>query len=574
VSNRSQLVAKYGESGASRIDAALVELARVTNAEGRVHSQVLYVDDEQSLAIYGLRRSDPKSAEETSAILRRIEEQLTDGIAGDGSRFLSYVLLVGGNDIVPFHALPNPSEDQDELVLSDHPYACEDSSLLVLQRSVGRLPDGSTGDPSYLLRLINVATEAHRRQQKQSVAHCGLLWQAISGLWDRVDSTRAATSFGYSASIWRKAAQEVFGSIGSAAQLRTSPPLDSETMPTFGPIAPNYQYYNLHGLQDSASWYGHRDPTFTADYPQFPIAITPDNIPSVTRPQTVVFSEACYGAYTLGKDQASSIALRFMGAQAIGLVGSTALAYGGIGLPLIGADLLARTFWELVKAGQPLGDALYLSKRALAQEMLARQGYLDPEDHKALLSFVLYGDPTLVAPVRTGLEGINTTHSGAFSGSGAETSILDLAASTHNGALLQSTEGAPESVKLCRQRVVKTDLVPSGLMSRLQHELSSYLPSSIWRDISISAQAPCRGDGCSDKCDLCRALAMEESIQDAAKSSGSTHEWLPPHAELVFTLKEQSSACARGAESAMIHHQIAKLTVDGQGHLMKLAISR
>jgi hypothetical protein len=345
-------------------------------------------------------------------------------------------------------------------------------------------------------------------------------------------------------------------------------------MPALGPVAPNYQYYNLHGLQDSANWYGHRDPTFTADYPQFPIAITPGNIPSVARPQAVIFSEACYGAYTLGKDQASSIALQFMGTQAIGLAGSTALAYGGISLPLIGADLLARTFWELVKAGQPLGDALYLSKRALAQEMLARQGFLDPEDHKALLSFVLYGDPTLVAPVRRRLDNLDTANDGAFSGSGLQVPSTDLAAGTYNGVLLESTEGAGESLKLCRQRVVKTDLVPSGLMTRVQHELSSYLPSSIWRDISISAQAPCRGDGCSDRCDLCRALAMEETSPAAKKSSDPSQDWLPPHAELVFTLKEESSAGVRGAEGATIHHQIAKVTVDGQGHLMKLAISR
>jgi hypothetical protein len=41
----------------------------------------------------------------------------------------------------------------------------------------------------------------------------------------------------------------------------------------------------------------------------------------------------------------------------------------------------------------PAGEALRRAKISLAQQMLKRQGYLDSEDQKTLISFILLGDP-------------------------------------------------------------------------------------------------------------------------------------------------------------------------------------
>jgi hypothetical protein len=68
-------------------------------------------------------------------------------------------------------------------------------------------------------------------------------------------------------------------------------------------------------------------------------------------------------------------------------------SYGSISTPLIAADLLGRAFWHLLGEGHPAGEALRRAKISLAREMHRRQGYLDGEDQKTLISFVCYGDP-------------------------------------------------------------------------------------------------------------------------------------------------------------------------------------
>ena len=62
-------------------------------------------------------------------------------------------------------------------------------------------------------------------------------------------------------------------------------------------------------------------------------------------------------------------------------------------MPLIAADYLAQLYWKQVLEGDAVGYALMRAKLTFAQEMTKKQGFLDGEDQKTLLSFVLYGDP-------------------------------------------------------------------------------------------------------------------------------------------------------------------------------------
>jgi hypothetical protein len=305
--------------------------------------------------------------------------------------------------------------------------------------------------------------------------------------------------------------------------------------------------------------------------------MAPDNIPAVSRPETVVFSEACYGAHIVGKDEASSIALRFLATQALGVVGSTALAYGGIDTPLVGADLVARAFWDHVRSGYPLGEALRRAKQTLIQEMLARQGYLDPEDQKALLSFVLYGDPTLAAEAWKGdgaSEGPSRSadERGMLAMQGVETMHSDAGLSTIRPPRLST---AP-SVTLCRRPIPDAGLVPPELVNRVQQEVASYLPSSTWEDVTVSTQALCLRDTCDGRCSSCGPVGSDRSGAARAKAQSSRTDgaWLPQHAELVFTLRERLPFGIHGAHVASAYHQIAKLTVDRRGHLVKVAVSR
>ena len=75
------------------------------------------------------------------------------------------------------------------------------------------------------------------------------------------------------------------------------------------------------------------------------------------------------------------------------MVGSTKISYGSSEPPLTGADLLARLFWRNLRIGLPAGEALAWAKKQFMTEVQARQGYLDGDDQKTLLSFLLLGDP-------------------------------------------------------------------------------------------------------------------------------------------------------------------------------------
>ncbi len=119
------------------------------------------------------------------------------------------------------------------------------------------------------------------------------------------------------------------------------------------------------------------------------------------RAPQVVFSEACYGAHIINKSTDQAMSLRFLQVGTQAVVGSTCISYGSISPPLIAADFLGHAFWSFLREGVPAGEALRRAKISLAREMHNRQGYLDGEDQKTLISFVLYGDP-LAIPV--GLE--------------------------------------------------------------------------------------------------------------------------------------------------------------------------
>jgi hypothetical protein len=52
-------------------------------------------------------------------------------------------------------------------------------------------------------------------------------------------------------------------------------------------------------------------------------------------------------------------------------------------------------FFEYLQQGHTLGASLRNAKLDFARKSLRRRGFLDDDDAKTLLQFVLYGDPTL-----------------------------------------------------------------------------------------------------------------------------------------------------------------------------------
>jgi len=266
---------------------------------------------------------------------------------------IDFLLLVGGDKVVPFFRLDNPCDDSDKKVLSDNPYASKDNDFLIPDRICARIPDNK--DANFIIKQLK-----------------------------KLDKT-GKKSFGISAKIWKKASENVYRQIGKPKDLKISPPVNSNTFKAQWLQNKNFLYFNLHGTKVSANWYGQNKG-------KYPVALGPGNIHNASG---VVASEACYGAYILNKSHKNAIAMKFLNEKEIyGFCGSTTIAYGPVAPPSSEADLFVKYFLEYLKQGMTLGESFKNAKLDFARKALRRQGFLDDDDKKTLLQFVLYGDPT------------------------------------------------------------------------------------------------------------------------------------------------------------------------------------
>jgi len=384
------LVEKYGTREAERVLTLTRLLAESTAKNADIPCAVVLLDVADSLAPF---RLGPIDGRDPIAIKGLIND-LSAFFQRDG-KCIGSMLLIGGDDIIPFFRLPNPTDDHDADVPSDNPYGTGDDNYFVPEWPVGRLPGPCGREASALIHLIQNTIRAHGCSTPQSpMLVRWLRW--LFPTWQ--PGASGQHNFGYSADIWRDASLEVFHAIGRTRDLVTSPPLQADNM-SAGMLAraTDFLYCNLHGLEDAAAWYG-ESASLNGEVPTYPIALRPSDIDNGNAP-AVVFTEACYGANIVDKHTPqAAMCLQFLQAGSKSVVGSTRIAYGAVGAPLIGADLLGRFFWHYMLRGIPVGESLRRSRMGLAQTMDSRQGFLDGEDQKALISFVLYGDPLLRGP--------------------------------------------------------------------------------------------------------------------------------------------------------------------------------
>jgi len=387
ISNRGRIIARYGEEGYREIDARLSELCEATARSTGDESIKLYVDDGSCLSEFGVGAVEARDACVVTALLRRIESRL-----GSESKKVKSLLIVGGDQIIPFHRLDNPADDDDPEVLSDWPYAAAEDEPLLARFAVGRLPDN---EPANLETFIGVLEQVIAHHNAAAAAGDGVSLSSWRNPIRRLISARsqAHSSVGYTAEIWAEASRSVFELIGDVRKLSVSPPVtDYDFLTTYEEI-PTLGYFNLHGFRGSPYWYGHGESEHGSAL--LPVALTPLSVSGASARGTVVYSEACYGADLEREYPDGSIPFNFLVSGALGFVGSTSMSYGALEPPLCGADLLGAHLWEGVLGGLPLGDALRRARVAFVKAAAAQQGYLDGEDQKALQSFVLYGDPSL-----------------------------------------------------------------------------------------------------------------------------------------------------------------------------------
>lgn len=501
VTSKFRLAEKYGPHGFMRIEEKLSELERAPKG---LEIKRVYVDEGSTLD--GLEPVDPTDPWAIKALIDGIDERLQ--AEGREAKFL---LLVGGDDVIPFCRLPNPADDGELEVWTDNPYASRDDNFLLPQRVVGRIPDGKKED--ILLSLLNVAIEGHGEASEGRLT--GVVAGLIRGL------RRSPSSLGLSAEIWQEASQAVFEALGNSKGLEISPPFTDQEFLEQHTQVPPLAYFNLHGVKETAYWYGHSSSGEELD---FPIALTPLNLAWAEVSGAVVYSEACYGAHLREGNTDSSIPLAFLAKGAKAVIGSTGMAYGSLAPPLSGADLLGRNLWLGLKRGFTIGEALLRAKLGLVEEMAERQGFLDGEDQKTILSFVLYGDPSLKAPI---------VASGSKQPSKTEISCPSV---------------------VCGMRARDRVEVDEEVMAKVGKYLAEKAPFMAGLELRVASQSLCAKD-----CDCGGGCFLRQAALGVKKA--------PPN--LVFTSERLAPLAGDGTL-----RQIFRVTADQGGNVLKVAISK
>ncbi len=392
LSSKTQLEKAYGPNTTKVIDEHLQTLVSLIQTQPNWNAALFYPDDPDSFAKHNVKPvigSDPWQIKLALADF--------DAALAKKGEMIGALLIVGGPEIVPFHHLPNPTYDDDLDVPSDNPYACIDENYFISQWPVGRLPGEKGSDTGLLLEQIRTITGQYQQRSKLSKSIFGnmtsivnLAWQYFSNLSTAVYDSR---NFGFSAEIWQRASREVYKAIGKTKDLNLSPPVNINNLSSRKNNYLQAGYFNLHGIKDGPYWYGQKDFNAVSNEPDYPIAIRPDMFDEKNPSPKLILTEACYGANVIDKNVEEAIALKCLDTGTKSFIGSTCIAYGSIAAPLVAADFLAETFWKKIKEGLPAGYAFMQAKLILAEEMIKSQGFLDGEDQKTLLSFVLYGDP-------------------------------------------------------------------------------------------------------------------------------------------------------------------------------------
>jgi hypothetical protein len=562
-STRSRLQAVYGPSIAGLLEGEMEQLAETVSSRPGWGARVFFADDPACTLSIGTKPAKPDDPWELKLALT----DLDDALAKQGER-IGALLIVGGPEIVPFHCLPNPVDDQDHDVPSDNPYATRDENFFMPEWPVGRLPGGTGNDARLLLDALQRFQTTHAACKRRLSLKKRLVGWLVAQL-DKFhfDSRR---SFGYTAAIWKKAAARVFQPIGKPGWLHVSPPSgvgsaktgqrNSKQSSAGGVPKPvgRLGYFNLHGLVDAPEWFGHRDLLHSADDEvDYPVAFRPQDVqdgsPQGDVPK-VIFSEACYGMHIQNRALDEAIALKFLEAGSLAIAGSTCMAYGSYGEidnSLVAADLLGHSFWRFLKDGMPAGEALRQAKIYLASEMDHRQGYLDGLDQKTLISFVLYGDP-LADPL---------------SKSRVPKSIrfrVNPLAGMHT---ICERVDAPGT----------TGPVPVEMMDAVRQAVAKYLPGmSDARMAYVFEQEGCDSNGqdyspsrikSRDSKDLA-GLKNAVAAQDRTSNPDGKET---PLTQVFHSLVTLSKQVRRSGE---VHPEIARLTLDEQGKLVKLVVSR
>lgn len=368
ITNVGALKEKYDEKF-GRVNQAIQRLITADQKRG-LDTKLVAIDSEADM---GAVQGEAVKEKEDQRAVKRAVDAVYDAYAPD------YILILGAQDIFPHQDLKNPvydpQGDDDRVVPSDIPYACEapystkPGDFVGPTRVVGRVPDlVRSSDPAYLVSLLGTAARYKTRTRSEYQKY-----------------------FSVSAEVWKAStALSLTRIFGSSTSMATSPPKGPSWTNT--ELGRRVHFINCHGSPEDPNFYGQRGRSY-------PIAHTAKRLVRKIMNGTVIAVECCYGAQLYDPadaDMEPGICSTYLRDGAYGFFGSSTIAYG----PSEGngqADLICQYFINEVLDGASLGEATLKARHRFAQAYT----HLDPTDLKTMVQFHLLGDPSIhaVAPV-------------------------------------------------------------------------------------------------------------------------------------------------------------------------------
>lgn len=278
----------------------------------------------------------------------------------------THLIILGNHDMIPFESVKSPVNDGDAAVYTDNYWNSFDRQYLIPDFPMSRIPISSCQSEKELISMIGRLMAARTVTRRERL--------------------------GITASIWDRAAIHVFKSVKGTGEMLVSPPFSvkNDGILTFRDFSGTL-YCNVHGSDTEKGWYGQAKNNET-QYERFPLALLPETFTSGFD-STYLVSEACYGGLINDRRIDDSIALSAVCKGLIFTLLSTSTAYGTFFPPLSEADLLVEIFYKCVYRGMTAGKSLVKAKRDFASRNIEKNGFLDNDDKKTLLEFLLYGNP-------------------------------------------------------------------------------------------------------------------------------------------------------------------------------------
>jgi hypothetical protein len=308
-----------------------------------------------------------------------------------------YIVIIGGNDVVPQFQVVNPSfdpeGDDDTKVQTDNPYACSRpyraarrSSYLVPDRVLGRIPDvpcaEGAGDPGWLVTALRHASACKPRPR-----------------------AFYADAFAVCAAKWHEAGTATMKFLGlPVTDLLLSPPRTYGDVKVRDRLARKLHVVKCHGDKIDPRFFGEED-TRRKDH-LFPDILTSNTLRPRLKAGTLASAMCCYGAQVFAPDDPRNhvpgswpISMAYLRGGAVGFVGATKIAWVGT-KEMACADWIVASYIKKCLEGESTGFAMLACKQDFLRFLRDQGLHPDRADEKTLIEFVLLGDPS-VHPVKT-----------------------------------------------------------------------------------------------------------------------------------------------------------------------------